>query len=331
MAFVPSRNLFNTSNDTLRDYQHASRAFVDDQFALAPKHKFTYHIVFGLNREALTDASLYQVHKNEISLLVKSVDLPSFDIKTETLHQYNRKKNVQYRQDYKPVTILFHDDNLGLINTLWHNYYSYYYADPWSATNPGAYKRNATRSFDHVSNNYGLDNGSTIPFFSSVKMYQMARHEYVCYTLHNPLISSWNHNKLSYSDNATHDNSMTLMYEAVSYSYGNVDNVEAQVPEGFAQGRYDNTPSTLQGNRIQGKASSSFVESSALRNNAENILGNVIESINSYQNTNNINQPANSLLINTQPISSPNNGISNAVFPRVENPESTTVANQKTF
>ncbi len=79
MAFVPSRNLFNTSNDTLRDYQHASRAFVDDQFALAPKHKFTYHIVFGLNREALTDASLYQVHKNEISLLPKSIFTPAFE------------------------------------------------------------------------------------------------------------------------------------------------------------------------------------------------------------------------------------------------------------
>lgn len=330
MAFVPSRNLFGVTNETLRDYQHAARAFTDDQFALSPKFKFTYHIAFGLNRAALSDPSLYQVHNNEISLLVKSVDLPSFDIKTEVLNQYNRKKITQYTHTYKPISIVFHDDNLGLINNLWNNYYSYYYADPYSSSIPGAYKRNATRNFSHTPTFYGLDNGSTTPFFNYIKMYQMARHEYVLYTLYNPIISAWNHNKLSYSETNPHDNTMQIEYEAVSYDYGEI-NVQAETVEGFGKEKYDASLSPLQGSQIQGRFSSSFVDSSNIKNNAESLLGSVIESVNTYQNTSNVPQSQNQPIINIQEITPPNNGISSVVFPTASTSNNTTVATPKTF
>lgn len=332
MSFAPSRNLSNSSNETLRDWQHAARAFTDDQFALAPKFKFSYHIVFGLNKAALSDPSLYQIHNNEISLLVKSVDLPSFDVKTETLNQYNRKKIIQYTHNYKPISIVFHDDNLGVINSLWNNYYSYYFADSFSATIPGAYKRNATRNFSHTPSFYGLDNGSTTPFFTHIKMYQLARHEYVCYTLQNPLISSWNHNKLAYDQNTTHDNVMSVEYEAVSYSYGLIDTEIAQIPEGFGSGKYDKVPSPLQGSRVDGKVSSSFVDSSKLQNNAESILGNIIESINSYQNTTDVVQTSATQISTNPNIVSPNNGISNTIFPQSSAVNTTAItATPKTF
>lgn len=331
MAFAPSRNLSNLSNETLRDWQHAARAFTDDQFALAPKFKFGYHIVFGLNKAALFDPSLYQIHNYEISLLVKSADLPNFDVKTETLNQYNRKKIVQYTHVYKPVSITFHDDNLGVVNSLWNNYYNYYYADSFSATIPGAYKRNATRNFNHTPSFYGLDNGSTTPFFTYIKMYQLARHEFVCYTLQNPIITSWNHNKVAYNENAPHDNTMQIEYEAVSYEYGVVDPIE-QKPEGFGLGRYDNVPSPLQGSKVEGKVNSSFTESSKLKDNIENILGNVLESINSYQNTNNLNsQTVSSNTTTTSLIPPPNNGISNTVFPQSQTETTSITAPLKTF
>lgn len=332
MSFAPSRNLSGLTNESLRDYQHAARTFTDDQFALAPKFKFGYHIVFGLNKSALSDPSLYQIHNNEISLLVKSVDLPSFDIKTETLNQYNRKKIIQYTHTYKPISIIFHDDNLGVINNLWNNYYSYYYADPSASTVAGSYKRNATRNFNHTPTFYGLDNGSTNPFFTYIKMYQLARHEYVCYTLTNPIITSWNHNKLAYSENTPHDNTMQVEYEAVSYNYGFIDIEIEQKPEGFGRGRYDASLSPLQGSRIQGKVNSSFTESSKIKNNAANVLGSALESINSYQNTNNLNsQPTNNIITNTESTPPPNNGISNVVFPQSNNNSANVTANQKTF
>lgn len=278
MAFTLNQYLNNTSEVLLKDWQHAARLFTDDQFRLTPKAKFSFHVSFSINRAALIDPALVQRHGNEINMLVKSCDLPNFSITTETLNQYNRKKNVQTTHKYNPISVVFHDDNMGVINQLWHNYYNYYYADPSSAKDPGAYDRTATKNFSYTSNAYGLDNGATTPFFNYIKLYQMARHEYVCYTLYNPLITQWNHNKVDYSQNALHDNTMSLAYEAVSYSVGNVENGE---PEGFGIEHYDQTPSPLQSAGGLTSSSPSFSTPTA----SIGTINNAITSVNTYQNT----------------------------------------------
>jgi hypothetical protein len=170
MAFTPNQFLKPTSNVTLRDPQHAARLFTDDQFRLAPKQKFLFHVAFSINQSALLNIDLVQRHRNEINMLVKSCDLPNFAIQVETLNQYNRKKNIQYTHKYNPINMVFHDDNMGLVNQLWHNYYNYYYADPSSAKDAGAYNRNATQNFSYVNNLFGLDNFSTLPFFNYIKI-----------------------------------------------------------------------------------------------------------------------------------------------------------------
>lgn len=281
MAFTPNEYLYNDSNILLRDPQHAARLFADDQFRLAPKHKFLFHVSFSINPAALQNINLVQRHRNEINMLVKSCDLPSFAVTVETLNQYNRKKNVQTTHKYNPINISFHDDNMGVINQLWQNYYSYYYADSLVATDPGAYKRNATKSSDFIKFPFGLDNGSTTPFFNHIMIYQMARHEYVSYKLHNPIIQSWNHNKVDYEQSKGHDNTMQLLIEAVSYGSGIV---EPGDPEGFGFEHYDNTPSPLKG-EIPASAASFTGRSPGSASNLINIINTVTEQVNTYQNT----------------------------------------------
>ena len=280
MAFTPNQYLNNTSNVILRDQRHAARLFTDDQFRLAPKQKFQFHVAFSINRAAVFDTALVQRHGNEINMLVKSIDLPGFEVQTETLNQYNRKKNIQFTHKYKQITATFHDDNMGVINQLWQNYYNYYYADPSSSKDPGAYSRIAMKNFSYTSNRYGLDNGSTTPFFNYIKVYQMARHEYVCYTLQNPIITSWNHNKVDYQASGIHDNTMSIAYEAVSYDVGNVTSGD---PEGFAVEHYDLTPSPLQSSGSTITSSPSFTNTVA--SNAINDADTIVTSINTYQNT----------------------------------------------
>lgn len=288
MAFIPSSFLKETSNVVLRDPQHAARLFTDDQFRLAPKHKFAFHVSFSINPAALQNIDLVQRHKNEINMLVKSCDLPNFTIQTETLNQYNRKKNVQTTHKYNNINVTFHDDNMGLINQLWQNYYTYYYADPSSAADTtSAYARTATKNFNYINNTYGLDNGSTVPFFNYITIYQMARHEYVSYTLYNPIIVGWNHNKVDYSQNAIHDNLMQLQYEAVSYGQGMVseNGVNTGEVEGFGADHYDQTPSPLQSSGSSERINPSFINSSNVTGNAASFVGNLIKTVNSYQNT----------------------------------------------
>lgn len=279
MAFVQTQFLNANQTVTLRDQQHAARLFVDDQFRLAPKFNFLFHVAFGINSSALMNLNLVQRHNNEINMLVKKCDLPNFTIKTETLNQYNRKKNTQVTHTYNPIGITFHDDNMGLINQLWQNYYNYYYADPSSAKDPGSYARNATKNFSYVKNTYGFDNGSQLPFFKYIKIYQMARHEFVEYRLYNPIITSWNHNSVSSSDSGIHDQTMQIAYEAVSYNTGTVS---AGSPEGFGQEHYDKTPSPLTGVRT-GTASPSFASAYTVDKTA--FINNASTTVNTYQNT----------------------------------------------
>jgi hypothetical protein len=281
MAFANTSTLQSDPLIALRDQRHASRVFADQQFRLAPKFDFLFHCSFKLNVSALQNANLVQRYGDEINLMVKSISLPSFTIQTETLNQYNRKKNLQYQHAIGEVTVKFHDDNMGLINQLWQSYYSYYYADSTSAKNSGAYTRNATRSSDHIPTAYGFDNKSTNPFFNQIKVYQMAKHEYVCYTLINPIITSFDQGKVDYSSNKPHEFDMKFKYEAVTYSVGEVT---AGVPEGFGTSHYDTTPSPLSGGTIPGTIQPGFVQTLDTNALAPGILNNAISQVNANQN-----------------------------------------------
>jgi len=283
MAFTANNHLTSDPKTTLRFQQHATNLFVPDQFRLAPKHNFLFHVAFSINPNALRNTNLVQRYSNEINMLVKGIDLPSFKVTTEVLNQYNRKKVMQTTHTPGEIKIKFHDDNMGLINQLWQNYYSYYYADSLSANTNGAYNRNAMRSSNFITAPYGLDAGSTAPFFNYITVYQMARHEFVSYKLINPIITSWNHNKLDYSDSKTHEFDLGVAYESVAYGMGAVT---AGDPEGFALTHYDTVPSPLQGlNPDSTVMNPSFVNSLDTAGLAPGILNNAVATVNTYQNT----------------------------------------------
>lgn len=226
----------------LRDFQHAARLFADADLRLAPKAKFLYHVSFNINSNTLSGLNFKYQHQNEINMLVKTADLPKFQLQTDTLNQYNRKKNVQVKIDYQPVTIKFHDDNLGVTRQLWENYYNYYYADASAARSFSAYNRTAMQGPNFIRSSYGLDNNSSVPFFNDITIYQMAKRSWNSYKLINPIITSWNHDTLDYSSSQPGEQSMTIIYEAVAYDNGTVI---AGNPPGFAQEHYDKTPSPI--------------------------------------------------------------------------------------
>lgn len=111
-------------------------------------------------------------------------------------------------------------------------------ADPGT---PAAYKNLSYAPLNVFR--YGLDNNSSVPFFSSIQIFQMSRRSYQSYTLINPKIVSWQHDTLEYSAGAdTVTNSMSVVYEAVIYGVGPVTSGN---PTGFATDFYDNVPSPL--------------------------------------------------------------------------------------
>lgn len=237
-------------SETLRDYTHASRVFTTNSYELKPRFKFLFHVVFTLN---ITEVPyLRGVFPNDeikqLSLLVKTVDLPKYTIQTETLNQYNRKRVVQTNLEYQPVTITFHDDGGDNARRLWYYYYTYYYKDAthqYAAPNvnngnvgnnqnrQAGFGYNARDIYSDVMQikdwgyvgeawNDGSSAASGKPaFFRDIRIYGMDQRKFAEYVLINPIITSFNHDQYNYSEgNGIMQNTMTIAYETVKYYEG---------------------------------------------------------------------------------------------------------------
>jgi len=217
--------------------------------ALAPKVKFLYHVYFSLNTEIPALRSLFpRTTQSQIGLMVKSIQLPSFDVQTESLNQYNRTRIVQTGIKYQPVTITFHDDGRDVVRSLWRQYYRYYFGD--SQARPSETGRrdiyNQSRrdaAWGYLGEPYSgsAAPGVKPPFFTDIQVYGFNQKNNVGYKLINPTIKSWQHDTYDYSEAAgIMEHTASVEYEAVEY-LGN----QSFVP-GFAEpGGYDRFPSPL--------------------------------------------------------------------------------------
>jgi hypothetical protein len=287
-------NSLTSPKGQLADFQHAARLFDDDDIRLAPKFKFQYHVSFSINPQALKSLNFTYRHQQEFNMLVKTAELPKFNIQTESLNQYNRRKVTQVKIDYQPVTITFHEDNFNVVRMLWESYYSYYFADNDAAKIYGNYNRTAMLNGNFIKTPYGFDNGSHVPFFNNISIYLMARHSYNMVKLINPVIVQFTHDTMNYAESSTAQNSMQLAYEAVTYDYGQVSKGN---PPGFAEIHYDQTPSPLS---LAGGGTSTVFGSGGVLAGASTVFGNIasgrafespanflttaIQTINTYQN-----------------------------------------------
>lgn len=330
------------------NWQHATKLFVDDTFRLSPRTKFLFYARFEIDDTAhKAPAWTNKKHGQELGLLVKSADLPKYTFDTTVKNQYNRKKILYKQINYDAVNIALHDDSAGIVNAMWAIYYGYYIAD---RHNPNiAYNANHLRPTKTPSDNfrYGLDNSITVPFFKSVSIYTMSRRRFIGYTLVNPRIKSWNHGSVGYAETETLESTMTLEYEAVKYSAGNV---AFGSPPGFATLHYDRLPSPLsvagggtatvfgQGGVLDGLESIfGDVASGGAFGSFGGFLGTAIKAVNTYQNFRELpkdalKREAVNILSNPQNIAravSTVSGVAGAVFPKSTNNAGSTDAIQK--
>lgn len=268
-----------TGVQNLRDYTHASKTFRTNAYELKPRFKFLFHVSFTLNIQeipALKGAMGLDEISN-LSLVVKTVDLPKYNIQNETLNQYNRKRVIQTKINYEPVNLTFHDDGGDLVRNMWYNYFSYYYKDPtqqYLAPNNtnGSLGASANRQagFGYNSrdiysdqrvgnvNDWGyigesFSDGTSSPsgkppFFRDIRIYGMDQHKYAEYVLINPIITNWSHDQYNYAEGSgIMQNSMSIAYETVKYYTGAISASRPDVNvQGFAdRAHYDTTLSPI--------------------------------------------------------------------------------------
>lgn len=232
--------------DQIKDFQHASKLFVGDNFKLAPRQGFLYHVFFDLAPEF--SAKFGRNQQVEAGMLVKMVDLPKFTIDAKTLNSYNKPNIVQTKIKYDPINIQFHDDHADVVRGLWFQYFSHFYRDtdlgyqgPDGVINPG-YRQN-TKYSPRENNNWGYSpkTPNTHPI-NAVRIYSMSQKRFAEYTLINPIITSFKHGQHTAGSSDALQHEMTLSFETVLYGAGWVSKNTVQ---GFADIHYDNSPSPL--------------------------------------------------------------------------------------
>jgi len=265
-------------NDYVRDYTHASKIFRTNGYANSPRFKYLFHVYFNLNTAQLPQLrNIFSTPDvSTIGLLVKTIDLPKYKFDVETLNQYNRKRLIQKKINYDPISVRFHDDGGDLIRTMWYNYYSYYYKDP-SQKYDGVTNTNGsigllqtqTNGFDYnqrdIYSNQRIANvndwgyigeaysdgtnsaGGKPAFFKDITIYGFDQHAWNSYVLINPMINEWSHDTYDYSQgNGVMENSMTVSYETVKYYSGAIGSTPNTSVKGFAQNdNYDQQKSPL--------------------------------------------------------------------------------------
>lgn len=267
-------------SDYLRDYTHASKTFRTNAYEYAPKFKYLFHTYFDIN------AAAYPVGLStgaNFGLAVKTVKLPSFNFDLHQMNQYNRKRIVQTKIKYDDVGITFHDTNLNHIRNLWKAYYYYYYNDgtkpkvvfagsrggaPAPTTSGGGTTASATAADYNKRTTYlpsitGDDNwgyvgeplqsqgsasGEKIPFFKNITVFGFNQHNFVAYTLINPVIKNMSHDTYDYAQGTgTMEMSMSFDYETVVYNEGAIDGrAPSNIVAGFGlEDHYDRTTSPI--------------------------------------------------------------------------------------
>jgi len=278
----------------LKDYRHASRLYIDDNFKLAPKQKFLFHVVFDIDNEVIT-RPFTDNEKLELNMLVKTCQLPKYNLNYEEKLQYNKKTFVATRIQYQPINISFHDDQADTVNAFWKSYYEYNIADSvtlgganGTVTNFG--KDTMYESGEGIPRQFGMDNakGRKKPLLRNIQIFVLHKKKFTAFTLVNPVITSFSHDDLDQADGGgIMSNTMQVMYESVLYSVGNITRAR---PYNFATLHYDNEPSPLS---VLGRGTNSIFGpggivdgvGSVIQNySSGNYLGAVLGAINTYNN-----------------------------------------------
>jgi hypothetical protein len=277
----------------MKDYRHASRLYIDNNHKLMPKQKFLFHVVFNTDETLFVD-SFTSNERYELNMLVKSCDLPKYNMSVEEKTQYNKKMYAATRIAYEPVNIAFHDDHADTVNAFWKKYYEYHIADSVSMNSDLQISNTKDDLYDwgdkRTTNKFGMDtpNQRKRPYLKGIEIFVLHKQRFTSMTLVNPVIGSFSHDNLDQADGAgVLSNTMQILYETVIYKSGIVN--KNNVP-GFATVHYDNEPSPLTvlgggTNSIFGPGGVVDGIGSVIRNvQSGNILGAILSASNTYNN-----------------------------------------------
>lgn len=183
-------------------------------FSAVPKSKFMFYVRF--HRAAANSGSAWE---RGLGFVVKSVDRPKIDFDTEVLNQYNKKRIVQKKVTYHPVTMRLHDtiDNRAL--RMFDDYFRFYFGDPRNQNDEDWFYDVTLDEFKNPGQ-WGFTPPHGEPnqtyFFSKIEVFQLYGGLYDQFDLIHPKISSFDPDELDYANGDTSNEvQIQLEYEGI--------------------------------------------------------------------------------------------------------------------
>lgn len=264
----------------VRDYSHAAWTFWSNAAELMPRYKFLFHVYFNINTGEIPalQKTFGTNDQYTVGMMVKTIQTPGIDYSVETMNQYNRKRLIQTNLKYKPVQIMFHDDQGDLVRSMLYNYYAYYYKDPSQKYNSIPVQNGSLGQIGTLANGYGYNARNTYTpswqnsdwgyigesyqdsspvtgttpgkpaFFKDIRIYGLSQKKFASWVMINPLITSWTGDTYDYYDGSgTMSQTIDIEYESLKFYTGAIGGAtpSGTVP-GFADpGHYDNLVSPI--------------------------------------------------------------------------------------
>lgn len=207
----------------LRDSRTASNIFRlnSQSWDGTPKPGFLYYIRFVRSSSggSGTGSSGNDWSKG-IGVLAKEIDRPKVTFDTDTLNQYNRKRVIQKRSEFDPLSFTFWDTVDNKVVNMFQDYYNFYYGDPRNESATAWSWDIMSAQMNQGASGWGFqpprDTERTY-FFSHIEFYFIYAGQYSRFDIVNPKIRSFDPSSMSYEDSAGATITMSFEFEGILY------------------------------------------------------------------------------------------------------------------
>lgn len=217
--------IFRESQYAARNFKIAGgRTHEYKNNAIIPRPRFLFFAKFVISNSADRTAQTENNVKREVIFQIKQIDKPKFNIQTETMNQYNKKRVIQTSIEYNPMTINFHDDIGDKVLKFWADYFKYYYGDGGREQTTDWQNDIVQRNFFHgAQNGWGYRGNFTggaanMHFFESIDLIQFYGQELTTVKFIRPIITEFDHDNSDYAEGREGTGiRMSFDYEGVIY------------------------------------------------------------------------------------------------------------------
>lgn len=218
----------------LRDSRTASNTFrlANNYWDGVPKPKFLFYVRF-LRSQGAGGTGSSTTGSNDwskgVGIVVKNVDRPKVAFDVQTLNQYNKKRVIQSKVEYNPVSIKFHDTVDNKVFNMFEEYFRFYYGDPRTTSDVNwqwdiTAQEMKTAGSGYWGFNPPKQDPNFVYFFSRIEIYQLFGGKFARFDLINPKITSWDPDELDYANGQIgHEITMNLAFEGIIYQGNNQD------------------------------------------------------------------------------------------------------------